>query len=98
MTTPEPTTPALTRAELQDLLDDASYDAYRYGDRIAFVREQCDAHDRVGGPLTTAMVRAWLDYTGCAHAESLPTPSQMQARIRELEAELAQLHAERNGQ
>jgi len=64
--------PDLTRAELQDLVEDLGQDAYRAQDLLAYIGEMCDAADRDGSLVTTERVRTWLRYTGCGGMLVLP--------------------------
>lgn len=64
--------PALTREELQDLVDSMGVDLYQASDKLDFVREMCDQRDAAGTPITTTDVRGWLAYTGCGGVLRLP--------------------------
>jgi hypothetical protein len=64
--------PDLTLGELQDLVDEQGLDLYRAQDRLAYIAEMCDLVDRNGQAVTTARVRMWLKYEGCAGALELP--------------------------
>lgn len=62
----------LTHAEALELVDDLGLQTYRAEDRLAFVREMCDAADRSGEQVTTEQVRAWTQYEGCGGVLRLP--------------------------
>lgn len=64
--------PELTREDALELVDDLGQQAYRAENRLAFVREMCDAADRDGKAITTEQVRAWTQYTGCGGILKLP--------------------------
>lgn len=51
--------PAL--AEVEDL----ATELYKAQDALAFVAECCDVADRMGGQITTADVRRWLEGAKC---------------------------------
>lgn len=70
---------ALTRGELQDLVDSMGIDLYQASDKLDFIREMCDLNDAGGTPITTADVRNWLGYTGCGGV--LVLPDEVVARL-----------------
>lgn len=46
-------------------VDDLATDLYKTQDALAFVAECCDVADRMGGTITTAHVRRWLEGAKC---------------------------------
>lgn len=60
--------PELTTEDAVEAMQDMATDLYRAEDRLAFVREMCDAADREQRQVTTEQVRAWTRYEGCANS------------------------------
>lgn len=75
--------PELTREDAVEAMEDMAGDLYRAEDRLAFVREMCDAADLSGEQVTTQQVRAWATYEGCGGAIVLPEETLAELVLRD---------------